>query len=104
MSLLIQCAQTQRIKFKGSFYCPLHVSVIHVVHHQVEKHRYRKKSAIVVCINSISPMGSGCFIFVNISLVIVLMDITNSVMSGGILFKVLILGINETAFAFPLMF
>jgi len=32
---------------------------------------------------------------VNINFVVVLMDITNFVMSGGILFKMLVLGINE---------
>jgi hypothetical protein len=96
--------KTKRITFIGSVYCLLHVSVIHIDHHQVEKHRYRKKSAVVVCINIISPMVSRCFIFVNISLVIILMDISSSVMSGWILFKMLVLGINETAFAFPLTF
>ena len=49
-------------------------------------------------------MASGCFIFVNISIVIVLMDISSSVMSGGILLKMLVLEIDETAFAFPLVF
>jgi hypothetical protein len=49
-------------------------------------------------------MASGCFIFINISLVIVLMDISSSVCQGEILFKMLVFGINETAFAFPLMF
>jgi len=58
------------------------------------------KSAIVVSINSISPMASGCFIFVNISLVIVLTDLSSSVMSRGIVFKMLLLGVNETAFVF----
>ena len=32
---------------------------------------------------------------VNINFVVVLTDITNFVMSGGILFKMLVLGINE---------
>jgi len=40
-------------------------------------------------------MAIGCFICVNISLVIVLIGISNFVMSGGILFKMLVLGINE---------
>jgi len=40
-------------------------------------------------------MAIGCFICVNINLVIVLIDISNFVISGGILFKMLILGINE---------
>jgi hypothetical protein len=35
---------------------------------------------------------------VNISLVIVLIDISSFVMSGGILFKMLVLGINEMVF------
>jgi len=53
------------------------------------------RHTIVVCINSISPIAIGCFICVNINLVIVLIDISNFVMSGGILFKMLVLGINE---------
>jgi len=40
-------------------------------------------------------MAIGCFICVNINLVIVLIDINSFVMSGGILFKMLVLGINE---------
>ena len=43
-------------------------------------------------------MAIGCFICVNINLVIVLIDISNFVMSGGILFKMLVLGINEMVF------
>jgi len=43
-------------------------------------------------------MAIGCFICVNINLVIVLMDISNVIMSGGILFKMLLLGINEIVF------
>jgi hypothetical protein len=50
---------------------------------------------IVVCISSIIPIDSGCFIWVNISLVSVLVDISNFVISGGILYKILVLGINE---------
>jgi hypothetical protein len=53
------------------------------------------KHTNVVWISSISPMARGCFICVNISLVSVLMDISNFVISGGILFKMLVLGINE---------
>jgi len=53
------------------------------------------KHTMLVCISSISPMAIGCFICVNISLVIVLMDINSFVISGGILFKMLVLGINE---------
>ena len=53
---------------------------------------------IVVCINSISPMAIGCFICVNINLIIVLIDISIFVMSEGILFKMLVLGINEMVF------
>ena len=48
----------------------------------------------VVWISNIIPMAIGCFICVNISLVIVLIDINSFVISGGILFKILILGIN----------
>jgi len=55
------------------------------------------KHTIAVCIRSMSPIAKGCFICVNISLVIVLNDISNFVMSGDILFKILILGINEMA-------
>jgi len=44
------------------------------------------------------------FYCVNINLVIFLIDISNFVMSGGILFKMLVLGINEMVFAFPLSF
>lgn len=60
---------------------------------------------IVVWINSISPMASGCFICVNVILVNILVDISVFIMSGGILFKMLILGINEMVFiSFPLKF
>ena len=41
----------------------------------------------VVRISSISPMAIGCFICVNINLNIVLIDISNFVISGGILFN-----------------
>jgi hypothetical protein len=57
---------------------------------------------IVVCISSIIPIASGCFIWVNIILVIVLVDISNFVMSEGILHKILVLGINEMVCTFPL--
>jgi hypothetical protein len=50
------------------------------------------------------PEGLSCFIGVNISLVIVLVDVSSFVMSGGILCKMLLLGINEMVFAFPLKF
>lgn len=43
------------------------------------------RHTIVVWINNIRPMAIGCFICVNISLVIVLIDISSFVMSGGIL-------------------
>ena len=56
------------------------------------------RHTIVVYINSISPMVIGCFICVNINLVIVLIDKSNFVMSGGILSKMLVLGINEMVF------
>jgi len=42
----------------------------------------------------ISPIAKGCFVWLNINLVIVLIDISNFI-SGGILFKMLVLGINE---------
>ena len=58
----------------------------------------------VVCISNISPIAIGCFICVNINLVIVLIDTSNFVMSGGILFTMLDLEINEMVFAFPLKF
>ena len=47
------------------------------------------KSSILV------EIAKGCFVCVNINLVIVLIYISNFVMSGGILFKMLVLGINE---------
>jgi len=53
------------------------------------------KHTIVVCISSISPMAMEGFICVNINLAIVLIDINSFVISGGILFKMLVLGINE---------
>jgi hypothetical protein len=43
--------------------------------------------SIVVCISSIIPMAKGCFFWVNISLVNVLIDISNFVVSGGIYIK-----------------
>ena len=46
----------------------------------------------------------GCFICVNINLVIVLTDTSNFVISGDILFKMLVWVINEMTFAFPLKF
>jgi hypothetical protein len=44
-------------------------------------------------------MANGCFICVNINVVIVLIDISSFVMSGGILCKMLVLGINEMVFS-----
>ena len=55
---------------------------------------------IVVWISNISPIAIGCFICVNISLVIVLIDIISFVISGGVLFKILVLGINEMVLYF----
>lgn len=47
----------------------------------------------------------GCFICVNIILVRVLIDISIFIMSGGILFKMLVLGINDMVIVtFPLKF
>ena len=45
-------------------------------------------------------MATGCFIYVKINLVIILIGISNFVMSGGILFKMLLLGVNEMVFDF----
>jgi len=53
------------------------------------------KHTIVVCSSNINPIAKGCFICVNINLLITLDDIRSFVMSGGILFKMLVLGINE---------
>jgi len=58
---------------------------------------------IVVCISS-SPVAIGCFICVNINLVNDFIDISNFVMSGGILLKMLVLGIKEMVCALPLKF
>jgi len=46
-------------------------------------------------------MAIVCFICVNINLVIVLIDVSNFVMSAGILFKMLVLRINEMLLHFP---
>ena len=63
------------------------------------------RHTIVVWISSIIPMARGCFICVNVILVIILIDMSVFIMSGGILFKILVLGINEMVFvAFPLKF
>jgi hypothetical protein len=53
------------------------------------------KHTMMVCISSINPMAIGCFLCVNINLVIVLRDIKSFVISEGILYKILVLGINE---------
>jgi len=47
------------------------------------------------CISNSIPIAMGCFICVDITLVIVLKDIIKFVISGGILFKMLVLGIND---------
>jgi hypothetical protein len=57
--------------------------------------RFLIKHTMIVCISSNSPMAMECFICMNISLVTVLIDVNSYVTSGGILFKVLVLGINE---------
>jgi hypothetical protein len=62
------------------------------------------RHTMVVCISSISSMAMGCFICVNINLVIVLIVINSFFISGGILFKMLVLGINEMVFTFSLTF
>jgi hypothetical protein len=65
------------------------------------------KHAIFVCtsviIIIIIPMAIGCFICVNISLIVLIVK-SSFVMSGGILCKMLVMGINEMVFAFPLSF
>jgi hypothetical protein len=40
------------------------------------------KHAMIVCISSISPIAVECFICVNISLVVVVIDINSFVISG----------------------
>jgi hypothetical protein len=45
-------------------------------------------------------MAIGCFIWVDIGLVIVLIDISSFVMSGDILCKMLVFEIKEIVFAF----
>jgi len=62
------------------------------------------RHTIAVCIYNIISMAIGCLICVNISLAIVLIGISSFTMSGGILCKILVLGINEIVFAFPLKF
>lgn len=52
----------------------------------------------IVWASNIIPIAMGCFIWVNVILVIILADISAFVMSGGILLKMLILGINEMEF------
>jgi hypothetical protein len=59
---------------------------------------------IVVCVSSSIRIASGCFIWVNMVLVIVLVDMSNFVISGGILYKILVLGINEMVYTFPQKF
>jgi hypothetical protein len=58
---------------------------------------------IVVCISNIIPIPIECFIWVNINL-IVFIDISSFVISGSILYKILVLGINEIVLTFPLKF
>jgi hypothetical protein len=53
------------------------------------------KHTIADCISSINPMAIGCIICMDINLVIVLIDISSFVISGGILFKIGALGINK---------
>jgi len=61
------------------------------------------RHTMIICISIISPMAMGCFICVNINLDILIV-INSSFISGGILFKMLVLGINEMVFTFPLKF
>ena len=58
------------------------------------------RHTIVVCISSISPIAIGYFICVYINLVIVLIDIINFIISGGILFKMSVLGIKKMVSVF----
>ena len=53
------------------------------------------RHTIVVCVSNIIPIAIGCFICVNISLVMVLKDISRFIITGGILFKMLVLAIIE---------
>ena len=53
------------------------------------------RHTIVVCVSNIINIAIGCFICVNISLVMVLKSISRFIMTGGILFKMLDLAINE---------
>jgi len=48
-----------------------------------------------ICLLLLRAIAIGCFICVNINLVRVLKDISSFVISGDILFKMLVLGINE---------
>ena len=50
---------------------------------------------IVVCVSRIIPMASGFVICVNVNLANILVDTSVFIMSGGILYKMLILGIDE---------
>jgi hypothetical protein len=59
---------------------------------------------MVVYNSSIIPLTIRCFIWVNISLVILLIDVSSFVISGGILCKMLVLGINEIMFTYSLKF
>ena len=53
------------------------------------------RHTIVVCVSNSIPIAIGCFICVDIILVRVLKNISKFSMSGGILFKMLVLGIND---------
>ena len=64
----------------------------HHYHHHYHYHHYHLHG--LRCINSTSPIATGCFISVNINLVTVHIDISNFVMSGGILIKIFVLGNN----------
>jgi hypothetical protein len=55
------------------------------------------RHTVVVCINRMIAMAIGCFICVNNSFVIVLIGF---VMSGGVLYKILVWGFNKTIFIF----
>jgi hypothetical protein len=49
-------------------------------------------------LNWFNPIAMGCFICADINFVIILIDKSSFVISGGILFKILVLGINEMVY------
>jgi hypothetical protein len=57
---------------------------------------------IVVCTSNVISMAIGCFIWMNISFVILLIVVSSFVISAGILRKMLVFGINKIMFNFYL--